>query len=203
MQVNDFDRQRLINFYGSALKKYGSRSPQAFHWISQTDQTLRFEILSEIGNLENCSILDVGCGVGDLYDFLRSRLGGFAYLGIDIVPEMIGQAKQKYPTADFLNEDIFNVAGEFDYLLASGSLTFNVGEGRSFYYQMIRHMYYLAKRGVGFNMLDAALYHSDQNYLVYNKQEVARFCESLADNYKIVTGYETGDFTVFLYKRNI
>lgn len=198
--LNEHDKARLLEFYQTALEKHGPYSPKALHWITQGDQERRFAALAQIANLSGCSILDVGCGVGDLYYFLLKKFSNFKYTGIDIVPDMIFEAAQKYPNVEFLTADIFSIEKNFDYVLCSGALTYHVSGGRQFYYDMIAHMFYLANKGVAFNMLDAELHTTDRDYLSYRWSEVREVCQQLTGNYKIVTGYEPGDFTVWLYK---
>ncbi len=198
--LSETDRKRLIQFYASALAAYGPNNPKAFHWITIRDQLERFRNLAGIGDLSGCSVADVGCGVGDLYYFLLTRFTGFRYLGLDIVPAMIDAARNEYPEAEFAVGDIFSTDRTFDYYLASGAMTFNVAGGKDYYYDMIRTMFRRARRGVAFNMLDSAVHTSDDRYLTYNWYEVREVCRELSDNIKIVSGYDSGDFTVWMHK---
>ncbi|KRM77041.1 class I SAM-dependent methyltransferase [Secundilactobacillus collinoides] len=50
------------------------------------------------------SVLDVGCGTGDLTDQLRQK--GCAVLGIDQSAEMIAEAEKLYPETSFEQQDI-------------------------------------------------------------------------------------------------
>ncbi|MBU2592094.1 MAG: class I SAM-dependent methyltransferase [Patescibacteria group bacterium] len=47
----------------------------------------------------NASLLDVGCGHGFYYQ--KAIKKGYTYWGIDISPDMISQAKNKYPNGNF------------------------------------------------------------------------------------------------------
>ena len=199
--LSEKDHQRLIQFYGSALAVYGPDNPKAFHWITVRDQLARFENLAAIGDLSGCSVADIGCGAGDLYYFLLKHFTGVRYLGIDVVPAMIDAARKKYPEAEFQVSDIFSISRAFDYYLASGALTFNIAGGKAYYYDMIRTMYQKAARGVAFNMLDNSVHSSDDRYLAYSWHEVREVCSELTRDYKIVSGYDTGDFTVWMHKQ--
>jgi SAM-dependent methyltransferase len=201
MVLEKQDKDRLLCFYDRSLRLHGPDSPLSLHWTSPEDQLVRFSILSRVGDLSGRSVLDVGCGVGDLYGFLSRRFSGFSYLGIDIVPEMVKQAKLKYPRARFEVADTCSLNAKFDYVFASGSLTFNVRGGKRFYFGVLRHMFSLCRRAAAFNMLDESVYKADRNFLSYDIREVERECKKLTRKYQIVTGYDQGDFTVFLYKR--
>lgn len=52
------------------------------------------------------SILDLGCGPGNITKYLLSKRPDFNILGIDIAPAMIELAKQHNPTARFETMDI-------------------------------------------------------------------------------------------------
>lgn len=199
-KLDGADKVRLARYYQEALQKYGAHSPQALHWKGLHSQQVRFAALCQIANLSKCSVLDVGCGVGDLYEYLEKHFRNCTYTGVDVVPDMIIEAKGKYPQADFICIDMQEYMKPHDYVLASGALTFNVQEGKQFYFNAIRHMYDLALKGVAFNVLDSDHYKSNEYYLVYSHREIARLCDELGCPYVVSTNYEVGDFTVFLHK---
>lgn len=64
---------------------------------------------------ENSSVLEIGCGTGDLLKNLRPKEGA----GIDISPEMIKAASSKYPGLRFHADDLENLKFEkkFDYVV--------------------------------------------------------------------------------------
>ena len=65
--------------------------------------------------LPNSTILEVGCGTGDLLGHLRPVRG----VGIDISEEIIRIARQKHPSIDFYvgDAEALPVSGTFDYRL--------------------------------------------------------------------------------------
>jgi ubiquinone/menaquinone biosynthesis C-methylase UbiE len=69
---------------------------------------------------EDNSILDVGCGIGDTLAGLK----GARKLGIDFCPEMINQAKLRYPDIEFLVMDASKLELEekFDVIILSNTL---------------------------------------------------------------------------------
>lgn len=64
-----------------------------------------------------CRVLDAGCGCGDLYPALAGR----AYVGVDLVPEFVEQARKDYPGVRFEVADIRNLSrfkdDEFDVVV--------------------------------------------------------------------------------------
>lgn len=67
--------------------------------------------------LPNSTILEVGCGTGDLIGHLRPARG----VGIDISEEMIRIARQKHPSIAFYvgDAEALPVSGTFDYVILS------------------------------------------------------------------------------------
>ena len=98
-------------------------------WQSRRSQLRRFAVLLEVGPLANTRVLDIGCGVGDLYHYLRRRGIAVTYTGFDILPEMVAHARRRYPEAQFEVRDVLQGLGSerFDYVLCSGRSTSTSG----------------------------------------------------------------------------
>lgn len=199
MELDPLDLERLKTFYQSAYKEFGLDA-RSLHWVSRYNQLRRFEILRAIGTLDGTSILDVGCGLGDLYEFLIEKGINIKYTGIDIMPEFIETAQVRFPDTTFRVGSIEDIHETFDYCLASGLLTFKVKNNEQFYFEMIQKMYGTARRGVGFNMLDKATHSDNEIFAAYSPSEVAAYCETFCPNVQVSIGYMPDDFTIYLYK---
>ncbi len=93
------DKTKIIANYQQLLLEHGEGP--AVGQQSAAGQRFRFEKLAQVGNLRGASVLDIGCGIGDLYPFLTSLYGEIAYTGVDIVPELVSHAARKYPAPAF------------------------------------------------------------------------------------------------------
>ena len=84
-------------FYSAALQKYGLTC-KALHWNSEQSQNLRFKILLSLvrDEISTCKVVDIGCGFGDLYHFMKSK--PLQYIGIDVMDEMVEEAKKRKTT---------------------------------------------------------------------------------------------------------
>lgn len=197
--MHDDDKNRILGFYKSALKTYGT-DPRSVHWAGEETQKVRFEVLSKIADLRGKRVLDVGCGLGDLYKFFITKEISVDYTGIDIVPAFIARARERFPDAVFKIEDIFSLNEQYDYVLASGALNFAVAGGKEYYFSMIKKMFECAQGGLAFNMLNSAEHSNDETYISYDIDEVVAYCKTLTDNVVIVTDYLPWDFTIYMYK---
>ena len=198
MQNND--ELRLQKFYKDALNQYGSNDARSVHWSDTHGQQTCFLVLGQISDLSGQSVLDVGCGLGDLYTFFLEKKIDAAYTGIDIVPDFIVDAQERFPTAQFEVKDILSVTKQYDFVLASGALSFKVADNKKYYFSIIKKMYELAKKGVAFNMLNRDVHIDDEFYNAYDPNEVADFCKTFCDNVQIVMDYLPQDFTIYLYR---
>ena len=123
--MNSKDKNIYIARYEKLLKKY-AYSPQALGWGKHGRQEIRFRILTEpVLRYPNSTVLDVGCGFGDLYSYLINHQWTGRYVGIDIVPGLLNVAREKHPNVEFIELDITESEGKlstFDFVLASGIL---------------------------------------------------------------------------------
>ncbi|OHA84309.1 MAG: hypothetical protein A2937_02115 [Candidatus Yonathbacteria bacterium RIFCSPLOWO2_01_FULL_47_33b] len=197
--MNDDDSKRIIGFYEDTLNTYGNDA-RSVHWADTETQRVRFEVLNGVAALGNKSVLDVGCGLGDLYKFFISKEIPVEYTGIDIVPAFVDRARERFPGAVFSVEDIFSVRGEYDYVLASGALNFMVADSKQYYFSMIKKMFELSKKGLAFNMLNNAEHPTDDTLVSYDIDEVTAYCKTLSDHVVMTRGYLPWDFTVYMYK---
>lgn len=60
-----------------------------------------YDAFCEEVSVENATILEMGCGPGNITKYLLNKRPGFRIEGIDISPNMIELAKTNNPTADF------------------------------------------------------------------------------------------------------
>jgi 2-polyprenyl-3-methyl-5-hydroxy-6-metoxy-1,4-benzoquinol methylase len=110
-------------------------------------QGVRFQAALEQIRAEECaSILDVGCGFGDLLTYLRERGWAGTYTGIDIVSELIAEARRRHDSdagADFLNAELTAVAPQpADMVVSLGVFNHRLTEdSRSFVERMIEAMW--------------------------------------------------------------
>ncbi len=198
--MNTTDQNRLLTYYKSALNEFGDHDARSVHWSDKRGQEMRFLILSQIGNLEAQSVLDVGCGLGDLVTFFKNNNIKTDYTGIDIVPDFIQRAQKFHPGVRFETMNIEAITEQFDYVLASGAMSFKVENNQAFYFGIIKKMFELSKKGLAFNMLNREIHVDDETYAAYDPNEVSDFCKTLTPNVQIILGYLPQDFTIYMYK---
>jgi 2-polyprenyl-3-methyl-5-hydroxy-6-metoxy-1,4-benzoquinol methylase len=119
--VNPEDRGIYRARYVERLAEFG-HDPRALGW-SKGKQVERFTALTSRVDLSRAqSVLDVGCGFGDLCPFLREHGFRGSYLGVDFIEELLEVGRKAYPDAELRNADIddFDSTERFDLVVASG-----------------------------------------------------------------------------------
>lgn len=191
---------RIANevFYKNAIKKYGL-TPQGVCWRSYAHQHIRFEILCELlpSNLQNYSLLDAGCGFGDLYSYLKNNHTlPKSYTGVDVVEMMCAIARKK-TGAEILHADITQTEPPVhDYILCSGALNILTPYETTAF---INNCYKSAKKGFVFNALCAEKGSQTYNYL--SKEHIERLAKELnVAKLTLRENYMEGDISVGFFK---
>lgn len=103
-----------------------ARSPAWDAELYEARHSFVFKLGEDLLNVLNPKpgerILDVGCGPGQLTAKIAER--GAEAIGLDVSPEMIGQARQNYPKLKFVLEDAarMNFFQEFDAVFSNAAL---------------------------------------------------------------------------------
>jgi hypothetical protein len=133
---------------------------------------------------------------------LDRHRSGFAYIGIDQVPEFIAEAKARYgrlPDTQFYCTDFTQTSlPRVDYAVASGAFSYRCADP-GYYFTLIRKLFQAANIALAFNMLDAAVFPRHDLLVGHDRGSVEEFCRSLAPRVKVIAGYLEDDFTVFMY----
>jgi len=170
-------------------------------WRDRLQQSTYFAALVEIGVRDASSVLDVGCGQGDLYAFLGARGFGGRYTGLDLSPELIASARERFPAANFILGDVLDAdLAPHDFVLASGLFDYRTSDSPARLRATLRRMFDLARLGAAWNMFAIAppgrsdLYHEPLGDLL-------AFCDELTPHFSLRRDYDPAHFTVYLYQR--
>ncbi len=160
---------------------------------SKKDKWENFKTLVEIAaltrtSLQGSAILDVGCGTGDMVQFLENK-NIKEYVGVDIFSPAIEKAQQKYPDQKFIAEDFLRLSlkKKFDFVFCSGALTTVLEtDNYEILQPWISKMWKLAKIGVAFNFLVDNKANEDTLFL-YDPERVIGICKEIAPEAHIKT----------------
>lgn len=167
-------------------------------WSSIPSQEIRFQILLEAIKEKKASdtILDVGCGYGDLSKFVTWTPH---YYGIDFVPEMIATAKNRYPNVNFRQASLSDEKRMYDWVLASGPFNVKSKNNSRYLEQAVTRMWQLSAKGVAFNILISGSGVTNKDMYFYDPAKVLTFCRSLTSFVVCRTDYLPHDGTYYLF----
>lgn len=196
------ETEHIIQYYSGLLKKHGDDA-KALDWGSRASQEVRFSVLTQIGNLNGFSVLDVGCGLADLYAFMEHRGINIDYMGCDITPQMIERARKRFPE---LRLEVLDILAEpepterFDFVLASGIFYLRWENPLAYLEAMVSRMFKLCRRGMAFNTLSTEAPQREPAEFHAEPIQVLEACMGITRNVVLRHDYLPNDFTVYLYR---
>jgi SAM-dependent methyltransferase len=175
----------IKTFFDECCKLYGSKSWAASAWASQENQHAMFRCLSLVGDMSEGSILDVGCGQGDFYDFVGTK----DYTGIDISKEMIERAKIDKPDVDFQLTNLLDYEKKHDWIVVGGPFNLRVRDSdkkqMAYLQTLIEKAYSLAESGLVFTVLSENMTIPERQWaqlFYYKPAEILNMCLSLSNH---------------------
>ena len=197
------EKATIMHYHRHRIHQFQPGGVEALGWRGAESQRKRFEVLLRLSDFTGTTVLDAGCGYGDLKAFLDQHCRPFTYIGIDHMPEFINEAKARYcgsPDTYFYRTD-FTLAQlpQVDYVIASGAFCYRCADP-GHYFSMVRKLFDAARIALAFNMLDRAAFPQHDLLTGHDRGEVMAFCRTLAPRVESIGGYLEDDFTVFLYR---
>jgi len=199
--MNKESKQFIKENYRNLFIKFGSGA-EVGQW-SVEGQLFRFKKLIQIDNLKGSRVLDLGCGIGDLYPFLLEHFENIDYTGIDIVPELVEYAAKRYPASKFLCCDILRngINSMFDYILISGMFNNDIPKCTDFLKKMISVAFKHTIKGLSFNFISTCVTYRGPEMAYHDPLEIFDFClRKLAKKVTMHHHYERCDVAIFVYK---
>ena len=188
--------------YRKSFYRYGNTS-KALKWKSKIAQNIRFREITKDIDFEGKSILDIGCGFGDLISHISGKTRKFDYTGVDAVFEFVEAARKKFPKHRFLVRDYFGnpFRKKYDVVVSSGALNSKVPGVMKYRKYAIKTAFEHANYAFAFNM--AGGYPEPKNsgksriYYV-DSLEMFKFCLSLTSKIIFRHNYRKNDFTIIM-----
>lgn len=197
------DRLTIRLFHDERQKQFSGDHAKSLGWSSTESQFLRFKTMAQAINFEQKTVLDLGCGYGDLKTFLDMSCTIKRYIGVDQQGSFIKQAKELFKhqsNCEFIKADFSaTTLPRADIVVASGSLNYR-SRNKTYHAKVIREMYEKAEEAVIFNLLNSEHFSSSSLLEAHDPQQVLNYCLRLCPNSELITGYSDEDFTIVMRK---
>lgn len=216
----------IAKHYEECFKKNGDNY-RGIDWPNQNDADKRYQVMLEIidwfdckirhrsflqdklENIEKYSILDIGCGLGHLYEFCQTSFYDIKYTGLDISEIFIRTCMKKYPDVDFICRDILKIehamSEKYDFVIMNGlfteKLNLDYDEMWDFFTQMLKKAYEYCNKGMAFNVMSKDVdWERDDLFHVPLNQLSAWLTHALTRNFVIRYDYGLYEYTVYVLK---
>lgn len=186
------DVERLSDFFP---RRDGAAESdlQALGWPPKpSDLATRYATLLSIIDLNDYSkerplrLLDVGCGLGLLLEYLavNSLLDRVEYTGVDLVEPILKEVRLRWPTHRFEKRDVRDKPygeGAFDYCIICGIFTVNMGntfeETRALAQDTLRAVWPSVEIGLAFNSMSKHVDWERDDLFHWPLDDIMAFCK--------------------------
>ena len=200
MHKSDVDR--IVERYSARLRVHGD-DIRTLASGTEARRELRFQVLTEVGVTSGMSIVDLGCGFGDYFGYLRGRGIAVDYVGLDINPDMIAVARTKYPEARFHVTDVQHEPPPPCDIVVSTS-AFNLPlehqDNYEFAADILRIAYESARCGVAIDFLTSHVDYQSPHGFHYDPARVFTAAKRLTKRVTLRHDYPLFEFCVYLYR---
>ena len=207
--MNNYVEEIQKKYYGKLLEEYGYNY-KAVSSETKEHKKLRYNNLLKIIDCnQEFSIHDVGCGIGNLLEYMDENLKDhhFIYSGSEIVKEFYDYCREAYPGNKFFLRNIADKSFEdkYDYIVLSGIFhqmrNISIKDWEEFYRNLIKNSFQMSKKGIAFNFVTEFVDFYQPGIYYCNINKLINFInDNLSRFFVINHSYPLYELTVFVYK---
>jgi SAM-dependent methyltransferase len=201
--------EALGRHYAETFERHGPTT-QGVDWgTDRSRAVLRLDKMLAVMGREpeaGASLLDVGCGYGDLLTHALSRSLSIDYVGIDVAENMIQWATGNVVGGKFVRGYVLvhRFADVFDYVVCNGILTQKLQvpglEMDNYARRLVRRLFQLCRRGMAFNVMTTKVNYFANHLYYRNPAELLSWCISeITPHVRLDHAYPLYEFTMYLY----
>lgn len=205
----------IVKHYENCFKKYGDNN-RGVDWPNKEDTQKRYKVMLDLikydskkENGRDFSLLDFGCGLGHLYEYMLKNNYTYYYEGLDLSQSFIEICKKKYPKVSFIQQDVLSENWEidktWDYICINGVFTekrnLSYNEMLNYFEKMLKTIYAKCNRGIAFNVMSKDVDWEREDLFHLPLNELSSFLtKELSRNFIIRNDYGLYEYTTYLYK---
>jgi SAM-dependent methyltransferase len=207
----DTGYRRIVEHYEGCLDRHGD-THLGVDWPRFEDAEIRYRVMLDLirPTDQRPTLLDFGCGLGHLYQFIRQEEASrIEYHGLDLSPRFVELCQVKYPDVNFSCEDILNgptaVLPTYDYVVANGVFTekreLSQAEMLGYFEAMIPRLFALARVGIAFNVMSKQVDWERDDLFHLPLDTLAWFLtRKVTRHFMIRNDYGLYEYTVYAFK---
>lgn len=196
------DRQRIATYYDRLVDRYGY-DPRACDASGLVALKTRYEVLSQVTDLTGKSVLEVGCGFGDLGAYILAKYHRVEYVGIDVSPRMIQEGRKVRPGLTLRVMDVVEMpqSEKYDVVLAQGVFYLLEKNAQSETRRLIKKMFGLAREALAFCALSTWGPAGDSSEYRVDPMALLQDCRRLTTCLQLRHDYLPHDVALYLYRQ--
>ncbi|MDQ7062051.1 MAG: class I SAM-dependent methyltransferase [Sulfurimonas sp.] len=209
--------KKIIEHYEECFEKFGD-TPQGVDWTKEEQVESRYNTMLELINFreksfqitENISLLDYGCGLSHLYEYIvKNNIDYVEYTGLEISNKFFEVSKKKFPDNTYIKGDILKdnnlLKNKYDYIIINGVFTekrdLSYQDMFSYFEKMIEKIYEYCDKGIAFNVMSKQVDWEIDTLFHVPMDDMANFLtKKISRNFIIRNDYGLYEYTVYLYK---
>lgn len=206
MELGNNDKARVLQEYNEAYQKHGY-SPKTVLWGKEEKQNIRLEVLTSMYDFEGKSVLDIGCGFGDLNKILSKKYKDYKYLGIDINEQLVKEANEMNKDRENINFTVgdfgeYEFDQKLDYAVLSGTFAFSLEDKDQYEHveEYIKKSLEICNDGLAFNFVSDRVNFKVDGYYNYNVEKIISIAYKYSRNIVMRSDYMPFDFSLFIFK---
>ena len=208
----------IVRHYEKCFEKYGDTN-KGVDWPNERDAEIRYRVMTEIikyaemrGDIGNCnnSLLDFGCGLGHLYEYIIRNNIDVIYTGLDLSPIFVDKCNEKFPNVNFIKlnllEDSTISDNSFDWVILNGVFTekreLTYEEMLDYFCKLTEKVYSVCSRGFAFNVMSKDVDWERDDLFHLPMSTLSDFLtKKLTRDFVIRNDYGLYEYTVYVFKR--
>lgn len=201
--LSDRDLNQVVERYVARFGQHGD-DPRALNIGDSEKYRRQHAVHAAVGNLDGSTVLDIGCGLGYFYDYLRERYSNIRYIGYDVVEPFIAANRKKFPEANFKLVDISRdpIVDNCDYAVMCQVFNNRYKDADNF--DILRlameKSFAQARKAISIDMLSTYVSYRDDNLYYFSPEKVFSIAKELTPLVSLLHGYLPHHFTIQLFK---
>lgn len=202
-KLKSSDVEKIVAAYEARLAEHGF-DVEALKSGGHGKQFARHSLHANLFDLSGRSVLDVGCGIGMFYRFLRNRGVPFGdYTGIDIVEPFLDYDRRMYPEARFLTFDIGSdpvepLKPDVVFMSQIFNARYAEADNEAFAKHVVERFFKGAREGLVVDFMSSYVDYREQEHHYFLPEAMLTFAKSLTPYVALHHDYLRFEFTLVL-----
>ena len=197
------DAGTIRQWYQDRIKVYGTTFESLSAGPAQRERIRHGVHASALAGPEP-RILDIGCGIGRFYGFLKETRRTCRYTGYDIVPEYVARCRELYPEIAVQERNIprQEIEGEFDTIVASQVFNHPYSHARNLEVLegVLGAAFRACRYSVSIDMLSTYVDYQESHLFYYHPEQVFSMAKAITRRVLLRHDFAPFEFCIQLYK---